>query len=89
MTPEPLPPGETGMELTGVDAIAAIELAQMQLRMAAPPVERLTLSGLDIRRDGRWIAFTCRFFGRPGLTVRLARAWAERLRARLTEVLDA
>ena len=82
------PPGETGRELTGADAFAALHDALVDI--TAEPKLRLTLSDIQVRRTGRWVVLTVRYRKRPEneVTIRISRAWAQVLIGRLTQALE-
>jgi hypothetical protein len=90
MTPhvEAPPPGETGTELTGSDAIAAIDDALQAI--VQPARAHLTLKDIDVTRVGRWVVLKVKYRGKGPdneVTVRISRAWATVLTGRLQRVL--
>lgn len=100
MSGEPIPPGETGTELTSGAAMDALGAAlkvvmtrgqqeERQEEEVLTPRRRLVLRDLDVRREGRYIVLTAKFRGCPSVTVKLNRGWARVLRGRLTRVLNA
>lgn len=84
MIPDPRPPGETGVELLGPAATAAITRAFQIPRL------HVTLADIDVRREKRWIVLRVKFRKAPAsdITIRISRAWATVLRNRLSKVLD-
>lgn len=89
--PDPPPPGETGRELTAAEA-AAVITHQIQVAKAAQRgVKKIRLCGFDCHREGRYIALSFRFWKAPyaGYTVRVSRAWASIIYARLGQLLGA
>lgn len=87
MTPKPsvaldVPPGDTGTELTGAEASAALE------RWFQRP--RLTLGSISVIREGRWvlISVTFRKAKWAGVTLKLSRAWAVVLFQQLRKALE-
>jgi len=81
---EPPPPGETGTELHGSKAAAALAAAietRLSSRVKLAPVN------VDTGRDGNWVVIIWRFPRGFSLTWKLSRHWARVLRAKLDEVL--
>lgn len=99
MSGEPMPPGETGTELTSGAARDALGAAlkgvmtrgqqeERQKEEVLIPRRRLVLRDLDVRREGRSIVLTAKFRGCPSVTVKLNRAWARVLAGRIKRVLS-
>lgn len=88
MACDPLPPGETGTELNGSDAIGALHDALIAMSNPA----RLKFSkvkDIDVRKAGRWILITVKHDGKDSneVTFRIQTPWAKTLQQRLTRVL--
>ena len=87
---EPPPPGETGVELTGIDAIAAFDAALQDITKAP----RMAIKGvrdIDVRKVGGWVIVTVKFQKLKDdneVTFRIRKSWAQVLRSRLNAVLD-
>jgi hypothetical protein len=97
---DPIPPGETGIELSGDGAARALSASLKVLASVRAlttneehgdmaVVTRMRLIDLDVSREGRYIVLTAVFAGKPKptFTLRLSRSWAQTLRNRLTKVL--
>lgn len=82
-----VPPAETGREIVGEDAIAAIS-DRLQLFTAVPRVYS-TLKDVEIELVAGKVLFTVKYRGKPTneFTVRLSHAWAETVYGRLGRVL--
>jgi hypothetical protein len=79
---EPVPPGETGIELHGDAAARALSASLTLLKPAREDMgllTRLRLVDLDVSRAGRYIVLTAVFAGKPKptFTLRLSRSWAQ------------
>jgi hypothetical protein len=89
---EPRPPGETGRELTSIDAIAVFDNALKEI--AGPP--RMAIKGvkdIDVRKVGSWVIVKIKFKRTKGanesneVTFRIRKAWAQVMCSRLERVL--
>lgn len=83
MHADPRPPGETGRELTGADAYAAMEAGLRRLMPAFHEHRRLT--DLQVVRLPRGYAIECTFKGATPVRVVLSRSWAMALASRIRE----
>jgi len=88
VTAASLPPGETGRELSGSDAFAAMHEA-LKAITEPPRVACKGVKDIDVRTIGRWVVVTIRFTGTETneITFRMRRSWALVLRGRLNQVL--
>lgn len=91
----PLPPGETGTELTGSNLVDV--LAAQFKDMTDPARVEFSIKDIQVKRLGRWVVFTITFREYVQLNgeivnevkVRMPRARAESLRLHLARVLEA
>lgn len=89
--PLPAPPGETGVELTGGDAIAAMHEALKAITEV--PRVSLQVGEIEAKKVGRWVILTVRYRRKnrktppEEVTVRISTIWARVLRDRLKRVV--
>lgn len=81
---EPPPPGETGVELTGGEAISALHDALLDIT-GEPRVKFGNVKDIEVKRVGRWVVITVKHKGKDTneLKFRIGRGWAQVLKNRL------
>lgn len=83
----PAPPGETGNEMCGLEAIAAIHDALKAITEV--PRVSLIVGEIDAKKVGRWVIVTVRYRRKnrktppEEVTLRISTVWAKVLRDRL------